>query len=72
MAANTFKNGIYALFKTINHACRILTRYGPKVGEALDVLVTDGRITSAQGDAIKAFLATVQAACDLLRIASGY
>jgi N-acetyl-gamma-glutamylphosphate reductase len=66
------RTGIAALTVIVKHVCRILTTFRPAIDQVIATSVADNLITSGQATTLKAWLDAAQAACDILRLVSGY
>jgi hypothetical protein len=67
-----FRTGIAILTTLVKHACRVLTTYRAAMSVVIDAAVTGGTITSAQRTTLNTWLDGMQAACDILKVVSGY
>jgi len=56
----------------VKQACHILQVWRPTIDAAINGAVTAGNITSAQAATLTAWLNGAQAACDIVRLVSGY
>lgn len=54
------------------HLCRLLAKYRTPINTAISNAVTAGKITSAQATTVMSFLDLADAACDILRLVTGY
>lgn len=70
--ANHFKNGAVAVTIAVKAICAVQKRFGAKLIQFITDAVTAGTLTSAQGDQLKGMLTTVQDACDVWRLLTGY
>jgi len=66
------KTGLVAVVIALEGICRTIRTYRTKMDVAIDAAVTGGVITVGQGTIAKDFLTAAQAACDVLRIVTGY
>jgi hypothetical protein len=67
-----FKDGLVALTRITEHACRLLIKYRPKMDNAISIAVTTGAITSFQAGVLNTWLDGAQTACGILKIITGY
>lgn len=70
--AVTGKTGADAIFISLRHICRVISKYRAKLDNVIDAAVTNNIITSAQGTTAHTFVATAQAACDIFALIAGY
>lgn len=66
------RTGLVAVTLALEAICRTIRKYRPKMDDALAAAVTGGVITSDQKATVTTFLDITQAACDVLRIVTGY
>lgn len=66
------KDGLVALTKITEHACRLLTKFRPKMDTAIAAAVAAGAITSAQQATLHAWLDATAGACAILKAITGY
>jgi hypothetical protein len=66
------RTGIVALVQLAKHACRILTTFRPAIDSLIAAAVTAGSITTAQQTTLESWLNLTQAACDVLKVVTGY
>lgn len=66
------KTGIVVATLIIEHLCRVLQSYRPKMDATIAAAVTGGAITTVQADILKTFLDGAQTACNIIRLVSGY
>jgi hypothetical protein len=69
---SALRTGIAALTVAVKHICKLLTTYRPAINGLIDAAVSGGHITSSQATTLKSWLDGASAACDVLRIVSGY
>lgn len=65
------KNGSDAVFKALEHVCRILNRYEAKLRSAVAAAETGGVITSDQATAAYLFIDTARVTCAIFGLISG-
>ena len=70
MTTNNYKNGLVAVAKFIEHACRTADRYGATLKAAIDAVAATGKITTSDAAAMKAAIDTIQAVCELYKKAT--
>jgi hypothetical protein len=66
------RTGIAVLTVIVKHVCRLLTTFRPSIDQVIATAVANSLITSGQATTLKAWLDGAQAACDILRLVSGY
>jgi aspartate ammonia-lyase len=66
------RTGIVALTLAIKHGCHLLNVFRPAIDTVIANAVTGNVITSAQSTTLKTWLDGMQAACDIIRVVSGY
>jgi hypothetical protein len=68
----TLRTGMAIATQVVKHLCRILITYRPAMDGVLAQAVTAGHITAAQKLLLDSWLDGAAAACDVLRLVSGY
>lgn len=66
------RTGMAIATQVVKHLCRILITYRPAMDGVLAAAVTGSIITAAQKATLDAWLDGASAACDILRLVSGY
>lgn len=70
--SGTLRTGIAALTVAVKTICRLLVTYRPAINGLINAAVTAGTITTVQRDILNTWLDGAQAACNVLRVVSGY
>ncbi len=70
--AVTGKTGADAIFVSLKHICRVLTKYQTKLNAAVAAAAAAGAITSGQQAAINAFIAVAVATCSAFEALATY
>lgn len=66
------RTGLAILTVLVKHICRLLTTYRPAMDTVIAAAVASNVITSAQSATLADWLNKAQAACDILRLVTGY
>lgn len=66
------RTGIAAATLFIKELCRVLRTYRPAIDGVVTTAVSGGLITAAQKVLLDSWLDGAQAACDVIRLVSGY
>jgi len=66
------RTGIVALVVILKHMCHLLGIWRVSIDAVLSSAVTGGQITAAQKTTVDNFLDAAQAACDVVRVVTGY
>lgn len=66
------KDGTVALTIAMKHICRVLDTWSTKAYATIDAAVVAGTITSDQATTLKAWLGGALAACEIIRLVTGY
>jgi hypothetical protein len=69
---NSKRTGLATVTFAIKRICVVVRKFGPSLTAAIDLAVTEGKITSGQAATAQAFIISAVAACDIFRAASGY
>jgi hypothetical protein len=68
----TNRTGIVILTVTVKKICHVLVVWRTHIDAIMATAVSTSVITSAQAATVKSFLDLAAAACDVLRLVSGY
>lgn len=66
------KTGIVAAVVFVKELCRVLRVWRPAIDIVVNNAVTTGLITAANKATVDQFFDVAQAACDVLRVITGY
>lgn len=66
------RTGIVIVTVLVKHICHVLTTYRPRINEVIDAAVASALIEPGQATILKNWLDGAQAACDIVRLVSGY
>lgn len=68
----TLRTGMAVATQIIKHLCRILQVYRPAMNDVIAAAVSAGHISAAQQLLLNSWLDGAAAACDVIRIVTGY
>jgi hypothetical protein len=66
------RTGIVVVTLLVKHICRVLSVFRPSIDTVIANAVAGDVITSTQSASLKVWLDGTQAACDIIRLVSGY
>lgn len=66
------KDGLATMTKIMEHACRLINKYSSKMTTFIHLAAEEGTITVDQMNTLLAFIASINAACAILKLVTGY